>query len=47
MHKALHPREDIDYVRRKKKEENSPASKIVWMHPYDNSKTILKRIKKE
>ena len=32
MHKALHPRDDVDrlYVSRNKGERNLPASKTVW-----------------
>ena len=41
MHKALHPRDNVDrlYVPRKKEEEDSPASKTALMHRYNSSKT--------
>ena len=50
MHKALHSRDDIDrlYVcQKKKKEEDSQALKIVWMHRYKDMRTTLKRAKKD
>ena len=37
MHKALHSRDDIDYMSQEKKEEEDlPALKIAWMHQYDD-----------
>ena len=41
MHKALHPRDDVDrlYVSRKEEEEDLPASKTPVTHPYNGSKT--------
>ena len=41
MHKALHPRDDVDriYVSRKEGEEDLPASKTPLTHPYNGSKT--------
>ena len=42
MYKALHLRDDLDYVSKKKKkkkkkeEEDSPALKIAWMHQYED-----------
>ena len=35
-HKALHPRDDIDFMSQEKKEdEDSPAFKIASMHRYN------------
>ena len=41
MHKALHPRDDVDklYVPRKEGREDSPASKTALTHQYNGSKT--------
>ena len=48
MHKALHPRVDIDYMFLEKKEkEVSLASKIAWIHQYDNIRNSLKSAKKD
>ena len=41
MHKPLHPKDDTDYMRQEKlEEEDSPALKITWMHQYVDSKTL-------
>ena len=44
MHKALHPRDDVNrlYVSRKRREEDLPALKIALTHLYNDSKTICK-----
>ena len=43
MHKALHPRDDVDRLYEwKKEEEESAALKTASMHRYKNSKTTLK-----
>ena len=44
MHKALHPRENVDrlYVSRKEGEEDLPASKTALTHRYNDSKTTQK-----
>ena len=48
MHKALYPRDDIDYMcLEKNKEEDLVALKIAWMHQYKDLKTIFKRAKKD
>ena len=41
MHKALHPRDDVErqYVSRKGRKEDLPASKTAFMHRYNDSKT--------
>ena len=40
MHKALHPKNNIDYIcEEKQKEEDLSALKIASMHRYDDSKT--------
>ena len=41
MHKALHPRDNVDrlYVSRKEGEEDLPASKTTLTHRYNGSKT--------
>ena len=31
IHKALHPRDDIDGMYQKKEKKDSPALKIVWI----------------
>ena len=45
MNKALDPRDDIDelYIQKKKKEEDTPAWKIAWIHQYEDSETTWKR----
>ena len=47
MHKALHTRDDIDYMcQEKKEEEDSPALKNGSIHRYDNTETQkIKKIK--
>ena len=48
MHKALYPKDDIDFIYlRKNEEEYSPTLKIVWMHQYVDSKTTLQRAEKD
>ena len=49
MHNASYQRDDIGrlHVSIKKEEEDSPELKIAWMHQYDDSKTTLKREKKD
>ena len=49
IHKALHPRDDIDgiYVLRKKATADTPTLKIAVMHILEDSKTILNRPKKD
>ena len=44
IHKALHPRDDVDrpYVSREEGEENLPAMKTALTHRYNDSKTIYK-----
>ena len=44
MHKALHPRNDVDrlYVSRKEGGGDLPASKTPLTHPYNGSKTTAK-----
>ena len=46
MHKALYPEDDRYrlYESKKKGVEDSPASKIALMHPYDD---FIKKAKKE
>ena len=46
IHKALHPKDDRDrlYVSEKKEEEDSPG---LEMHPFEESRTTLKRTKKD
>ena len=40
MHKALHPRDDVDYMYLEKRgEEDLPASKTALRHRYNGSKT--------
>ena len=41
MHKALHPRDDVDrlYVSRKEGGRGLPASKTALRHRYNDSKT--------
>ena len=41
MHKALHPRDDVDrlYNQEKSREEDLSASKTALTHPYKDSKT--------
>ena len=41
MHKALHPRDDVDrlYVSRKEGEDDLPALKTAFTHRYNDSKT--------
>ena len=42
MHKALCPRDDIDYMcQEKKKEEESLALKIAWMYQYKDLRTTF------
>ena len=44
----LYPRDDIDYMcQEKKEEEDTLALRIDLMHQYKDSKTTLKRIKKD
>ena len=47
MHKALHPRDDIDrlHVSRNKRGKDLPSLKIASIHLYKDSKTTLKRKK--
>ena len=48
MDKALHLRDNIDYMRQEKKEaEELPAVMISWMRQYDDSKSTVKRAKKD
>ena len=49
IHKALHPRDDIDglYVSRKEGERGLAALKIASMHQYEDSNTIKKIVKKD
>ena len=47
MHKALHPKDDGDYRYQEKEEEDLPELKIVWIHQYKDSRTTLKRAKKD
>ena len=48
MHKALHLRDDIDYIcQEKKKEEDLPALKIVQVYQYNNSKDYIKKSKEK
>ena len=44
MHKALHPRDDVDisYVSKNSEEGDLPALKTVLTHPYNDSKTTKK-----
>ena len=43
MHKALHPRDNIDYVCQEKKElDDPPELKIAWMHRYEESNATEK-----
>ena len=41
MHKALHPRDDVDYYmsQEKEEEEDSPSLKIALMQQYNDPKT--------
>ena len=39
LHKALHPRDDVDMWQEKKEEEDLLAYKIVSMHRYNDQKT--------
>ena len=45
MHKALHPRDDVDrrYVSKKREEEDLPALKTALTHRYNDSKTTKTR----
>ena len=45
MHKALHPRDNIDYTcqEKKKKNEDWPALRIVFLSQYKDSRIALKR----
>ena len=44
VHKALHPRYDIDYMCQESGEEDNTITLwIVWIHQKEDSKTILKR----
>ena len=42
MHKALHPRVNVDslYVSKKRKEEDLPVLKTALTHLYNDKKTI-------
>ena len=41
MHKALHPRNDVDSMYQEKKEEDDlPVLKVAWIHLYEDWKTI-------
>ena len=44
MHKAFHPRDDVDrlYVQEKREEEDLPVLKTALTHRYNDSKTIYK-----
>ena len=45
MNKALHPRDDKDYMYKEKKEENSSALMTTYRHRYkDNTKKNKKRL---
>ena len=46
-HKALHLRGDIDSACQEKEEKDTPALKIARRHHYEDSKTTLKRAKKD
>ena len=46
IHKALHPRDDIDYMCQGKNEvENTSALKITLIHRYDGTKTVYRKSK--
>ena len=43
MHKALHPRDNVDIMfQEKREEEDLPALKTALTHRYNDSKTIYK-----
>ena len=44
MHKALHPKDYIDYIsQEKEEEEDSPTLKIASIYRYGDSKNTLKK----
>ena len=49
MHKALHPKDDVDrlYVLRKREEEYFPALKTTFMHRYNDLKNAKKSAGKD
>ena len=50
MHKALHPRDDVDrlYISRKeRKEDDFPALKTALKHRYNDSRAIQKNTKED
>ena len=47
IHKTLHLRDDTDYMCQEKEEEDLPTLKIERMHHDEDSKTTLKRAKKD
>ena len=47
MHKALHPRDNKDYMCQRKEEEDMLALRIALMHQYNDSRIISRRAKKE
>ena len=48
MHKALHPRDHVDYsCQEKKEEEDSPLLKITLMHQYEISMPTTKKSKEK
>ena len=46
MHKALHPRYNVDICQEKREEEGLPALKIELTYQYNESKTTSKALKK-
>ena len=49
VHKALHPRDDIDrlYVSRKKEGEDMPVMKTVLTHQYNDLKITYKSVEED
>ena len=48
MHKALHPKNDIDYIcQTSNEEEDSPVLKIASLHQYKDSKNTLESVKED
>ena len=47
IHKAIYPRDDIDYMSLKKEEEDPPVLKIASMNQYEDIKITFKRAKKD
>ena len=48
MHKALHPKHNVDCLcQGPKEEEDSPTLKIVFMYQHKESRNTIKKAKKD